>query len=352
MLAAVCCMAAFARGEQETTVNPQDSVVDTSQISRWITELDDNRYTTRENAQQQLENVGQSALSEVARAAAGSSLESATRALNILLSWSESSNSELRIAALEQIVVLPNRPTESEIASNILADVRENTALELIIKLGGVVANDSQAPIVIPGRQQQPSLQLIINSHWKGGVDGLRHLQEVRRVTTVSLHSAPLGDEAVETLANLPQVRRFEIYGTNISREAIDQLREKLPNEVILAIRSAARLGIQGSLGMGGAQVKHVVADSAAQKAGLRAGDLITEINGEEVKDFNALTVRIAKHQPGESAMLKIVRGGKEQEVKVTFDQWGSNAAQLSFAGENRPPAQIVVPKKINLNRR
>jgi len=345
-------MAGFAWGEPDLSGNPQAAAVDASQISRWVADLDDNRYATRENAQQQLENVGQAALLEVGEAAAGNSLESATRALNILLSWSESSHSDLRIAALEQIVALPNRPTESEIANDILADVREVSALESITKLGGVVTNDTQAAITVPGRRQQPSLQVIINSHWKGGVDGLRHLQEVRRATTVSFHSAPLGDESVEALANLPQVRRFEIYGTDISQAAIKQLREKLPNEVLLAVRSAARLGIQGSHRMGGAQVQRVVAGSAAQKAGLQPGDLITEINGEKLDDFSALTDRIAKHKPGESAMLKIVRRGKEQVVKVTFDQWGSDATQTSFAGEKRPRARIVVPEKINLNRR
>jgi len=324
------------------------------QTARWIAQLDDNRYATRENAQFRLEKAGSAAVAEVAQSARIGSLESSTRALNILLSWSEGSDPALRIAALEQIVALPHRPTESELAGQILSDAREEAALAKIVELGGLHTGDLQnrLPFInLRGRRLQP-IQVIIGSHWNGGVEGLDYLREIRRATTLSFHSAPLGDEIVPILLDLPQVKRIELYGTNLSDEAIKELREKLSPDV-LAVRSAARLGIEGNPRVVGAQVKRVVAGSAAEKAGLQPGDLITELDEEKVDDFAALTDRIATHEPGDTVTLKITRKKKQLDIQVTFDRWGIESTKPpTFTQPAAQPNHAVVPKKINFGRR
>jgi hypothetical protein len=333
------------------------------QIVRWIEELDDNRFDAREKAQQQLDNAGAIALEQVAETALTGSLESSTRALNILLSWSEAKDHALRIAALERIVKLPQRPTEAELAGEILSDAREEAALAKIVELGGLHTGDSQAGVFVTtksGRTVGP-VQVILGAHWKGGIDGLDELKKVRRATTLSLHSSPLGDDAIPKLLELSQLRRIELYGSKLTSDGVAELREKLPPETILAVRSGARLGIQGLQATGMAQVDRVIEGSAAEKAGLLPGDVITEFEGEKIDSFTALTDRIATHQPGDSVELKINRPDQtrtkveEKVIKVTFDQWGIDELKApTFVQplDRQIPGQVLPPNTIRIERR
>ena len=82
---------------------------------------------------------------------------------------------------------------------------------------------------------------------------------------------------------------------------------------------------------MRGALVNGVQPDSPAARAGLKRGDVITRINGEDVKDGNELRNRVAQVQPGTKLPLDLVRGGKPQAVTVTvgeLKQAGAEAAR------------------------
>ncbi|MDX6281101.1 MAG: putative serine protease PepD [Kribbellaceae bacterium] len=67
----------------------------------------------------------------------------------------------------------------------------------------------------------------------------------------------------------------------------------------------------------GGARVSEILPKSAAQRAGLRTGDVITQINGLPVDTAEALIVAIRTHQPGENVKLVFERGGKPREVTL-----------------------------------
>lgn len=62
-----------------------------------------------------------------------------------------------------------------------------------------------------------------------------------------------------------------------------------------------------------------VVSGSAAEKAGLRIMDVITGVNGEEIGANQNLAYLISKYKSGDSVNLKLVRDGKEMEVKVVL---------------------------------
>jgi serine protease Do len=79
---------------------------------------------------------------------------------------------------------------------------------------------------------------------------------------------------------------------------------------------------IADSLGLSkaaGALVDQPEPDSPAVKAGIKAGDVITEVNGTSIKDARALAQQIARTAPGSSAKLTILRDGKTQNVEVTL---------------------------------
>ncbi|MDD0825252.1 Do family serine endopeptidase [Mannheimia cairinae] len=68
-----------------------------------------------------------------------------------------------------------------------------------------------------------------------------------------------------------------------------------------------------------GAFVSEVLPDSAAAKAGFKAGDVITEINGQKVRSFSELRAKVATAGVGKEIELAYLRDGKEAKAKVTL---------------------------------
>ena len=69
-------------------------------------------------------------------------------------------------------------------------------------------------------------------------------------------------------------------------------------------------------------QIADVEADSAAERAGLKAGDLILKIDDRTVSSNSDLSDAIAKYNAGDTATLTIQRNGSQQEVQVTFGEY------------------------------
>jgi len=70
-----------------------------------------------------------------------------------------------------------------------------------------------------------------------------------------------------------------------------------------------------------GAYVERVVEGSAADKAGIKRGDIITKFNGEKITESKkGLAGFIAKKKVGDSVTITIYRDGKTIEVKATLE--------------------------------
>jgi putative serine protease PepD len=82
-----------------------------------------------------------------------------------------------------------------------------------------------------------------------------------------------------------------------------------------------AYLGVQvGDSSSGtGAQVSTVKADTPASKAGLKAGDVITAIDGATVANADDLTAKINAHKPNQKVTLTVTRSGKSLSIDVTL---------------------------------
>jgi serine protease Do len=78
----------------------------------------------------------------------------------------------------------------------------------------------------------------------------------------------------------------------------------------------AKQFGLSNSRG---ALVGDVEEGSPAEKAGVKAGDIITEVNGTHVIDSSDLRVRIAALNPGSTAKLKVFREGSERDINVVL---------------------------------
>jgi len=66
-----------------------------------------------------------------------------------------------------------------------------------------------------------------------------------------------------------------------------------------------------------GALVGQVVPGSPAEKAGLKAGDVIIEYNGKEISQMSMLPAMVANTHVGEKAQLVLIRDGKKQNIAV-----------------------------------
>ncbi len=80
-----------------------------------------------------------------------------------------------------------------------------------------------------------------------------------------------------------------------------------------------------------GALVAAVMENTPAQKAGLKAGDLIVNINGKKIKSIRDLTREVAAAGPDKKVSFKVIRDGAEINKSVTLGKMaGTKVAALS----------------------
>jgi serine protease Do len=70
----------------------------------------------------------------------------------------------------------------------------------------------------------------------------------------------------------------------------------------------------------GGALVDGVQPNTPASKGGLKAGDVIMEVNGKTVTDVQTLNFLVSECAPGSTVPLKIIRDGQSQTLPVNIE--------------------------------
>ena len=84
-----------------------------------------------------------------------------------------------------------------------------------------------------------------------------------------------------------------------------------------------------------GAVVTQVEDGSPAAKAGLKVGDVITELDGQKVSDASQLQIEVGQKEPGSSIKLGVLRDGKTIGVPVTLEEMGSRDHEGKEVGSN-----------------
>jgi len=96
----------------------------------------------------------------------------------------------------------------------------------------------------------------------------------------------------------------------------------------------AARLGVAGGHGV---VVAKVFDNTPAAKAGIQAGDVITSVAGQEVKDVTDLQRRVADAAVGKKLDLNIVRDGAAKAFGVTMEEQPSVFGSTASSAPDTP---------------
>jgi putative serine protease PepD len=80
-----------------------------------------------------------------------------------------------------------------------------------------------------------------------------------------------------------------------------------------------ALLGVSVETVANGVRVGDVSAGSGAAAAGIKAGDVVTAVDGTAVKTAESLRAVIAAHKPGDKLDLTILRNGSSKTISVTL---------------------------------
>lgn len=120
----------------------------------------------------------------------------------------------------------------------------------------------------------------------------------------------------------------------------VDQARRIAQELMTNGTATKPQLGVQGAVTSsatgaateqtGGAPISTVQPGSAAEKAGLKAGDVVTKVGDTPVSNFTDLVARIGTYAPGENVTLTVTTGGDTRTVPVTLGSTPDNAATTS----------------------
>jgi len=79
-----------------------------------------------------------------------------------------------------------------------------------------------------------------------------------------------------------------------------------------------------------GALIPEVELNSAADKAGIQAGDVIVGLDKDVIKNAHDLPIKVARHHPGDKVMVHIIRGGKKIHLPVIVEEMVDDVASTS----------------------
>ncbi|WP_230081696.1 S1C family serine protease [Aeromicrobium senzhongii] len=77
-----------------------------------------------------------------------------------------------------------------------------------------------------------------------------------------------------------------------------------------------------------GAEISEVSAGSAGEKAGLKAGDIVTKVDGNPISSNGALVATVRGYRPGDTIDLTVLRDGKTRNISVKLGSDNGAAAK------------------------
>ncbi|MEO1748413.1 MAG: DegQ family serine endoprotease [Pseudomonadota bacterium] len=136
---------------------------------------------------------------------------------------------------------------------------------------------------------------------------------------------------------------------SNMVRAVVDQARggaDAFERPFIGASFQEVNAAIAESIGLPrpyGALVLDVLPDSAADAAGLRAGDVVLEVDGEQIEHPDALGYRLATIGPGGNATMRVLRRNRIRDLTIRLDRAPQPAPEQTLTIGGRNPFEGAV---------
>jgi serine protease Do len=96
-----------------------------------------------------------------------------------------------------------------------------------------------------------------------------------------------------------------------------------------------AFLGVLTAKADNGVKVNEVVKGSAAEKAGLAIGDIITKVGDKEINSPSDLIAAVTSHNPGDEVSVSYLRENKEHNTTVKLGEKKAERRTMTFKGDN-----------------
>jgi len=348
-----------------------------TELDRWVEQLDADEFLVRKEATGQLIAAGQSSVDLVSQAVAAGSREVVARGVYVLRELALSDQSETEVAAmlaLEDLATVrtdvPGYAGPATKALEYVLALRQEEALSRLQSAGATV-NVMRFPngLFPAGGRFERASRLIIDEKWKGDLDdldqlryvvecqvivlsgrhvanewmksvvkmrglrsiemtstsvdddGIAQLLDATQLQTLGVYYSPVSDKSMTTLSQASQLIKVVFDGTDVTAAGIERLRKAIPG-LDIEFRRGGFLGVGESQrarpnDTEGFRIGEVQAKSAAEKAGIREGDVILKFNGEEVTDFPSLKSLIGQNRVGDEVSLKLMRNGEPFDVTV-----------------------------------
>jgi hypothetical protein len=285
-------------------------------IARWVADLDGQRFAVRQEASRHLRQGGWAVVGPLADAAAAGPAEVARRAVEILddLCWSTDAQVETSAqAALQRLAASP-RPSVSQPAVAALRVGGPRRAMAAIRRLGGEVTEGG----VEEGNCM--FFEVAFAKQWRGGDAGLEHLPRLGHVQHLLFFGLDFTDASLDQLKGLVGVQSVRLYATQVTDDGEARLRTMFPSATIDR-RKGAMLGVSGWTDPRGCRVVMVVANGAAELAGIEVDDIITRIGQTPVRDLQGMIRAISRYQAGDRARVEFLRGSETLFRDVVFGE-------------------------------
>ena len=110
-------------------------------------------------------------------------------------------------------------------------------------------------------------------------------------------------------------------------------------------MRSATYMGLSGRDAKDGALITLVSPGGPSEKAGLKVGDLITNIGGVEVTAYADIPATVRNASGGERTQIRFVRNDAEHAVELTYGSRGDAGHEISVEAYETDEFQAIVRK-------
>ena len=234
---------------------------------------------------------------------------------------------------------------EDEFTGVLVASVTEGSPAEK----AGIRQGDLIVSVNGEGMETPDDLVKLIQSKKPGGevvVSLVRDGKKLRK--TAVLAKAP-ARKSEDLMLEVPESKSLE-------KEIMPPL-QQLRLEVDRGFLGVNVLDLDGDLGgyfgvKQGVLVTEVLDGSAGEKAGMKAGDVITAVDGKKVTDRKELTAALQKREEGEEVELSLIRKGKPLDLTVTLEK-GPFRAWMEGIGDKGEKFKddFVLPRLGNLKR-